>query len=268
MENNNTDLEYAILGSGSKANSYLWYINNRIFIVDNGFSCREFERRMKTIGLNPNQIELIFLTHTHGDHIKGIDLLAQKYNIPVVAHEKIDFEFHFKHIHNKLDIIPDKQYQHKDFTFTAFNTSHDASYSLGYHFDFQGKKITLITDTGKISDKMFNFAIKSNLLFLEANYSKQMLTEGPYPQALKKRISGSKGHLSNEDAGLFMQELHINGGGDLEDIFLCHLSENNNHPDKVKKEIEDIYTGKIPWKICNRNEMVCSTGMMLNLLID
>lgn len=266
MENSSTKVKHVILGTGSSANSYLLIYNRNIYVIDNGFSCREFEKRMKLVGYHPTDIALIFITHTHGDHIKGVELLAKKYSIPVVAHKKIQLDRFFKVVPQKLEIEPGRLYPFEGMEFKAFPTSHDSSYSLGYQFRFPGKTFTLITDTGKVSEEMFRCARESHVLFLEANYSKKMLSEGPYPYPLKKRISSSQGHLSNEDAALFMEELSYSTNLVIEQIYLCHLSKNNNSPEQVVKELSDIYKGSIPWKVCSRGELVCTDDSDLELL--
>lgn len=266
MERNSSKVKHIILGTGSSANSYILIYKKRIYVIDNGFSCREFERRMKQVGYNPENIALIFITHTHGDHIKGVELLAKKYSIPVVAHKKIELERYFKTVPRKLEIEPGRTYPFEGMEFKAFPTSHDSSYSLGYQFSFPDKVFTLITDTGKVSEEMFRCARESHVLFLEANYSKKMLSEGPYPYPLKKRISSSQGHLSNEDAAIFMEELSCSVNVKIEQIYLCHLSKNNNTPEQVVKEISDFYKGAIPWKVCRRDELVCTDESDLELL--
>jgi len=266
MESTASKVKHVILGSGSSANSYLLIYNKKIYVIDNGFSCREFEKRIKQVGYRPQDIALIFITHTHGDHIKGVELLAKKYSIPVVAHKKIQLERYFKVLPKKLDIEPGRLYPFEGMEFKAFPTSHDSSYSLGFQFRFPGKIFTLITDTGKVSEEMFRCARESHVLFLEANYSKKMLSQGSYPYPLKKRISSNQGHLSNEDAAIFMEELSRSTQLSIEQIYLCHLSKNNNSPEQVVKELSEIYKGNIPWRVCRRGELVCTDETDLELL--
>lgn len=264
----NSLLEYVILGSGSSANSYVLKDGNSLYVVDNGFSCREFEKRLTQAGLNAENIELIFLTHTHGDHIKGVELLSRKYSIPVVCHEKIDLQAYFKKPVQKLDIQYDREYPYKGITFFPFKTFHDASCSMGFSFDFSAGKITIITDTGKVSEEMKPLAAKSDLLFLESNYSKKMLAEGFYPERLKKRISSNKGHLSNEDAALFLEEISRMKGCCLKQVYLCHLSKNNNSPEQALAEISENFKGNIHWRICRRNELVLSSSLNFQLIAE
>ena len=256
-------MRYAVLSSGSCANSYIFEKDGLTFVIDNGLSCRRFEERCIEFGFHPGKINFIFLTHLHSDHLKGVGLLSRKYQIPVVAHKNHTVEvLGEKGIFKKLDVEENREYEFKHLKFQPFLSSHDSPHSLGFHFSFDGFRFTLITDTGKLTDEMFRYARDSRLLFLEANYSPVMLAEGPYPPHLKKRIASARGHLSNEDAARFMLEITSSGPCELEHIHLCHLSKNNNTVEKVREEVSQLYKGEIPWSVCPRGEAVM--GIDLN----
>ncbi|MDC7221428.1 MAG: MBL fold metallo-hydrolase [Spirochaetales bacterium] len=250
-------MRYAILSSGSCSNAYIFEKDDLTFVVDNGLSCRKFEERCLEFGFHPGKINFIFLTHLHVDHLKGVELLSRKYQIPVVAHKNHATEvLGKKGIFKKLDVEEGREYEFRHLKFTPFRTSHDSPHSLGFYFSLDGFTFTLITDTGKVTEEMFRYARDSRLLFLEANYSPLMLSEGPYPPSLKKRISSNRGHLSNEEAGRFMTEVTSSGPCSLEHIHLCHLSQNNNTVEKVREEVAQVYQGSIPWTVCPRGEAV------------
>jgi phosphoribosyl 1,2-cyclic phosphodiesterase len=248
-------LRFAVLGSGSSANGYIFEYGSFSFLVDNGYSLTEFRRRMKLVDFNEKNLAFIFLTHLHSDHFKGVETLSRTLNIPVVTHESMPVEDNLKQpgIH-RLDIQSGKPYQFDNLHFQAFDTSHDAPHSLGFHFTLGDSSFTLITDTGCISEEMENLALKSDYLFLESNYSPDMLHRGPYPNFLKKRILSDLGHLSNLDAAAFMSRLADREQSSLKKIFLCHLSQKNNTVEKVREEVERIYSGRIPYTICPRND--------------
>ena len=256
-------MKYAILSSGSCSNSYIFEKDGLCFVIDNGLSCRRFEERCIDFGFHPGRIDFIFLTHLHSDHLKGVEMLSRKYQIPVVAHKNHGTEsLGERGIFKKLDVEEGREYVFRHLKFRPFPSSHDSPHSLGYYFCLDDFRFTLITDTGKVTEEMFRYARDSHLLFLEANYSPVMLADGPYPPHLKRRISSAKGHLSNEDAARFMLEITSSGSCKLEHIHLCHLSKNNNTVEKVTEEVSRIYKGEVPWSVCPRGEPVMGINMI------
>lgn len=254
---------FAILGSGSAANGFIFEHNGFSILIDNGYTLTEFRRRMKVLNYDESGLSFIFLTHHHSDHFKGVEALSNALNIPVVTHGQMPLEKHCKKQGLKrLDILPGKDYSFEALNFRCFDTSHDAHSSIGFHFSLGGIVFTLITDTGVISTEMEELAQKSDYLFLESNYSPEMLHNGPYPEFLKKRILSEKGHLSNLDAAVFMSKLSESEKPRLKKIFLCHLSEKNNNVERVKEEVGRIYKGSIPYSICQRNDCLSQDKLL------
>ncbi|MDC7241640.1 MAG: MBL fold metallo-hydrolase [Spirochaetales bacterium] len=248
--------EFGILGSGSAANGFVFRFRDFSFIIDNGYSLSEFRRRMKLLGFDEGKLEFIFLTHHHSDHFKGVEPLSSSLGIPVVTHAEMPLEQHCKRDESlkRLDILPGRDYSFEELRFRCFETSHDAHSSVGFHFSLGGTVFTIITDTGTVSQEMEELALKSDYLFLESNYSPEMLHSGPYPAFLKKRILSDLGHLSNLDAAVFMTKLSGKPESRLKKIFLCHLSEKNNSVERVREEVGRIYSGSLPFGICPRND--------------
>ncbi len=250
-------IKYAVLGSGSSANSYIFQMGEFSFIIDNGFSLKELTRRADLSGFDLAKVDFILLTHTHSDHFSGVGILSRKYKIPVVVHHLLPEEnFNEKNPHSRLDIVPGEEYKLDSLTLIPFSTSHDSCCSLGFFFSLGDITFMLLTDTGTITEEMYNFARKTEILFLEANYSPEMLASGSYPQFLKKRISSNKGHLSNNDAIEFLNSIK---DGILKKVYLCHLSGSNNTPDRVKSDLISKLNWDTDIQICSKGEIYEST---------
>jgi phosphoribosyl 1,2-cyclic phosphodiesterase len=231
-------LRFTPLASGSKANSYLIESREAKILVDFGLSVRQGIIRLGEIGVSPEQLDGIFVTHIHTDHIKNVCKLAAKYNIPVYAN---DYTIRF--LRAKETAEPDYEavngkFRIKDIDGSTFPTFHDAPASVGVSVVAQGKRATVITDTGKVSPLMLELADDSTVLVLESNYDKKMLSAGPYPEYLKKRIASAHGHLSNDDALAVVSECGLNK---LEVLYLGHLSAHNND----SRVVERIFNEKI-----------------------
>ena len=298
-------IRYAVLGSGSSANSYIIQYepgseeerkdssqlelklpegktgdtgirsfsassevnDSRITIViDNGFSLREFTKRAAEQGFNPEDIDFIFLTHDHSDHLKGISTLSSKYSIPVVmCKDTVLGSDHKNKIYKSLVVEDGKDYSYSSLNFSVFRTFHDSEGSVGYSFNIKGKIFTIITDTGIITEEMEKYALASDVLFLEANYCPDMLYAGPYPWFLKNRIASDHGHLSNYDAVGFLEKLKESGIRKRK-IYLCHLSDKNNCPDRLESVIKESFgeEPEIDYRICRKGETVA--GIPVNII--
>ncbi len=250
-------LKYAVLGSGSSANSYIFDYKGFAIIVDNGFSCKQVMERAANLGFDTANVKYIFLTHSHEDHFRGIELLSKRLCAPVVMHEKLNINHKLKnHLYKRKNIQPGPFYVEDNFRFRAFQTSHDADYSVSYHFELGPAVFTIITDTGVFSDEMVDLAADSDVLFLEANYDDNMLNEGPYPLRLKQRIASDRGHLSNKDAIRFLDEAGFRENSRLKEVYFCHLSSTNNSPEVLESELNERLEWKGQWVICPKGKPV------------
>ena len=124
-----------------------------------------------------------------------------------------------------------------DFLVTPFRVPHDSTDNVGYRIECQGVVFCMMTDVGFLSDEMKPMISDANYLVLEANYDEEMLKAGPYPEHLKARIVGTGGHLSNVECGKALAE---NASPALRHVWLCHLSEENNHPELARKTVEQV----------------------------
>jgi phosphoribosyl 1,2-cyclic phosphodiesterase len=195
-----------------------------------GVACQVSEEALERIGVKPEKIDAILITHEHADHIKGVEAFANKYNIEVYAHTLA-----WKALSPKLSRAKVKRsisfeledFFIKDVTVSPFKLSHDSIFCIGYSFYCAGCKISMATDLGAISADALDKLKNSDIVLLESNHCVNMLKSGNYPQRLKYRILSSKGHLSNDSASKICVELALSG---VKQIILGHLSEENNTP--------------------------------------
>jgi phosphoribosyl 1,2-cyclic phosphodiesterase len=250
-------LKWAILGSGSKANSYLFEHDEGAFVIDNGFPLKDFKKRAAQAGLDHRKVNTVLLTHTHGDHIRGLESLLASTGALLVHRRGIRIEAvlrKLKHVPAML-VDANTSYDVAGVAFYPFDLSHDAPHATSYHFKAGGTRFTLITDTGRTDATMLKLAARSDVLFLEANYCPHLLEHGPYPPVLRDRVAGDRGHLSNHQAADFLNQLADRGEGPSK-VYLVHLSENNNTPERVAEVLraECRYKGEL--RVCHRNELV------------
>lgn len=229
-------LSIASLNSGSNGNCY--YIGNgsEAVLVDVGISCREVERRMARAGLDMKKVKAIFISHEHSDHIRGVEVTARKYRLPVYITDRT-----LRSSGLDLDGMHTSGFEAYspvsigELSVTAFPKFHDAADPHSFIVEGNGITIGVLTDIGSAcSHVMENFS-RCDAAFLEANYDEAMLETGRYPYYLKKRIRGDKGHLSNEQA---LQLFTKYKTPQLSLLLLSHLSKDNNCPELV----HDMFT--------------------------
>jgi len=234
-------------GSGSSGNCY--YIGNTScgILIDAGIGVRTIRKYLKNIGLDVENIWGVFVTHDHADHIKAVGPLGEKYRIPIYStrkvHEGIQRSYCVteKLFSSRKYIEKNETVEVGEFKITAFPVSHDSTDSVGYTVEYRGKRFTIATDLGYVNEDVVAHLSQADYIVLEANYDEQMLHEGKYPQYLKNRVAATTGHLSNDQAGVFLAE-HYNEKW--HSIFLCHLSRENNFPDLAYTTIQNYLETK------------------------
>jgi len=259
-------LRWAILGSGSQANSYFFQTDEASLVVDAGFALKDFKKRAHRAGLDPARVGAVLLTHTHGDHIRGLEPLVETTGALLVHRRDLKIGAVCRKLKESSLLPVDAQtsYQVAGVDFWPFDLFHDAPAATGYHFKVGGVRFTLITDTGRTDDAMLRAAARSDVLFLEANYCPELLAVGPYPPILRQRVAGDRGHLSNHQTAAFLNvlaDLRAAGTGalNLRQVYLVHLSENNNTPDRVAEVLAAECRWPGPIRICHRSELVVGT---------
>jgi len=222
------------LASGSSGNCF--YVENeksdKAILIDAGISCKQIELRLNSIGKNTDNIRAIFLTHEHSDHIKGVDVFARKFNVPIFATKKTCSRFICKKeelIHN---IKNNENVKFGKMEINAFSKVHLAGEPVSYNFIENDKKLSIITDAGHACKNIIENVSTSDFLCLESNYDEKMLEEGFYPWPTKKWIKSDEGHLSNVQSAACVLE---NSSRKLKHVMLSHISANNNTPEIALK---------------------------------
>ena len=237
-------LNFISFGSGSSGNCYLLYTEKDALLIDLGIGTRALRKYFREYGLPLARVKHILVTHDHADHVKSVGKISHDLELPVIAtvdvHKGIDRNYC---VRSKVPaslvkyIEKDVPVQLGDFLVTAFNVPHDSSDNVGYRIEYQGIIFCIMTDVGYLTDEMRPMISEANYLVLEANYDVEMLKAGPYPEYLKTRIMSEGGHLSNNECGKALAE---NVSPNLRHVWLCHLSEENNHPELARKTVEQI----------------------------
>jgi len=224
------------LNSGSNGNCYYIANNNEAVLIDAGISCRETEKRMVRLGLSMQKVKAVFISHEHSDHIRGVEVMSRKHKLPVyitgrtLRNSSLKLETELQYSFNDHESI-----SIGELSVTPFSKKHDASDPYSFIISGNGVNIGVITDIGSVCENVIRYFKRCNAVFLEANYDTEMLQTGHYPYHLKKRISGGKGHLSNDQA---LELFKKHGAPFLELLLLAHLSRENNHPQLV----QDLFT--------------------------
>lgn len=218
-------VRFASLGSGSKGNATLIQSGETLVLVDCGYSARETALRMDVLGVSPEAVNAILVTHEHSDHTKGVPVLSRKYRIPVYLTRGTVLACRDTDFHQTCIISP-----HSPFTLGALQVSpypvpHDAREPCQYVFSDDEHRLGLLTDAGCVTSHMVEALDGCHALLLECNYDPQMLKDGPYPPALQRRIANRYGHLANHQARELLESLD---NRNLSCLRAMHLSEKNN----------------------------------------
>ena len=222
------------IASGSSGNCIYVGTQATHILLDVGISGKRTENGLNSIGLSCKDIDGILITHEHSDHICGLGVLARRYQIPIYATPGTIAAIRTAPGMGEIDaslFVPveaDTSFTVKDMIVKPMRISHDAREPVAYCIRHGNRKIGIATDMGTYNRYTVECLKGMDLLFLEANHDVNMLQVGPYPYALKQRILGERGHLSNETSGRLLRELlHDN----LQAVVLGHLSKDNNLPE-------------------------------------
>ena len=234
-------VSFLSLASGSSGNCYYVGTPEYGILIDAGISVRAIKKILKDKEIDFGKIVAVLATHDHGDHIKAVGCLGEKYNLPIYStervHDGIDRSRFVEETLFQSRRIIEKEvpFMIRDFRIEAFEVPHDSSENVGYMIRFGDQRLTIATDVGYITDTVARYLCMANHLVLETNYDEEMLKFGSYPDFLKERVSSKTGHLSNREAADF---LAVNYSPAWKNVWLCHLSRENNHPELVYKTVD------------------------------
>lgn len=234
-------LRFSVLASGSTGNAFYIESNEQKLLVDAGLSGKQLDRLFSQVHVDPREIDGILVTHEHSDHVRGLGIIARKYNLPIYANAKtwkameksigkltVDQKFHFNMEEVKT---------FGDIDVESFGVSHDAAEPMFYTFHNQGKKVAIVTDLGYVSERIKKTISGADAFIFEANHDVSMLRMGRYPWSVKQRILGDSGHVSNEDSALALCDVVENN---TQRIYLAHLSQDNNMKDLARMSVGNI----------------------------
>ena len=237
-------MRFASLGSGSRGNATLVEAGSTLVMIDCGFSCREAERRLSRLGRSAAELSALLVTHEHGDHVRGIPLLARKYDLPVWI---------TRGTHRVLrdNDMPCLQYfdGHANFSIghlqvRPFTVPHDAREPCQFVFEYQALRLGVLTDTGRMTPHIIECLDACDALLLECNHDTDMLANGPYSARLKQRVGGALGHLSNAQAGSLLSRLDCSR---LQHLVAAHLSDKNNRPRLAQAALAQVLDCEADW---------------------
>lgn len=266
-------MKLSVLASGSKGNATLIVSDSANILVDAGISPRAMAKKLAIFGLSLDDISAILVTHSHSDHFSGLDSLIRKRNIPLFATEETASSIDYCCEKNGKDpcfsfswnyVAPGNDFIFNGLSITPFEVPHDANGAVGYTIEDANGKIGIATDLGCVTNSVKYRLAGCDALVLEMNHDCDMLRDSDRPQILKSRISGKLGHLSNDQAIEFLEELDTSR---LKYLFPAHLSAECNDFSIVKASILSLGK-KVGFKIVetNQNEATALIDLAVNNL--
>lgn len=261
---------YYSIASGSTGNCGLYVAEGTAILIDLGVSLRKITTALAALDLSLEDISAALLTHEHADHVKGLAMLLKKTRIPVFASRGTAAALEQKEplCCDRLNVFDaGEDFWVRDVAVYSFDTPHDAANSVGYILEQKETRFGYATDLGFVPRDVAEMLRGCEMVVLESNHDPHMLQAGPYPYALKMRVAGPSGHLSNPDCAVFAADLVKNG---TKTLILAHLSEKNNMPELALQQTRaalrglpdcDVYvapSASMPGPIAFGEEEICS----------
>ena len=214
----------AVLASGSEGNCTYIQTKDKKILIDLGMNNKYITTKLEELGVTPDEIDYLLITHTHSDHIGAMKQFFKKHSpfvfVDEAAMKELDFISDYENLCHDDGVL-----EFGSISIEPFRTSHDAPGARGYIIREEDKSCVYITDTGYIKDRLFKKLSNHTIYIFESNHDIELLMHGRYPSWLKRRVRGDEGHLSNNQAAFYLSKLI---GPDTKKVILAHLSKENN----------------------------------------
>ncbi len=230
-------MKICILASGSGGNSTYIETNNYKILVDIGKNRKYIVDKLKEINVNAEDIDYIFISHLHVDHISALKTFIKKYHPTIVISKSMFQELEDIHDYEHI-LIYDDEVILNNLRVTCIHSSHDATDSRNFLFESDNHSVVYVTDTGYVNQKNFKYLQNKEVYLFESNHDIEKLQHGPYPDWLKKRVLSDYGHLSNNACSVYLSKLI---GNNTKKIYLMHLSKENNSEELALNEIHHVF---------------------------
>ncbi len=220
-------MRFASLGSGSRGNATLVQSGRTCVMVDCGFSIAETTVRLARLGITPEYLAAVLVTHEHADHVSGVARFAARHRLPVWCTAGTLAAGDGTGLVSAGTLDAHADFILGDLCITPVTVPHDAREPVQFVFADGRHRFGMLTDTGSITPHIRRLLDGCDALMLECNHDRDMLESGPYPAPLKARVGGALGHLSNAQAATLLTDLDY---GRLQHLVAAHLSDTNNTP--------------------------------------
>ncbi len=238
-------MRFASLGSGSRGNALLVETGNTRVLIDAGFGPREISRRLGRLNLAGDDIDAVLVTHEHSDHIGGVFACARRFGWTVLLthgtlaacrDDGADARITIIDSHEPLSV--------GDIRVHPFPVPHDAREPVQFVLTDGERRLGVLTDAGHVTSHMVAMLDGCDALVLECNHDSEMLDQGNYPPALKRRIGGPWGHLDNAAAASLLSRIERSR---LRHVVAAHLSEENNRPELAQAVLSSVLGCGLDW---------------------
>lgn len=233
-------MQIHVLASGSTGNATFIRLGDANILIDAGISARRIKNSLAAIDMNVEDLDGVLITHEHRDHVAGLTTLTKKYRLPVYTRPGTwQAMYCRKDLPTECCFDLESSLEIKSVKIESFDILHDAADPIGFNLYYKDTKCSLATDLGFVTNTVKTALSGADAIVFESNHDVEMLKTGSYPWHLKKRIMSNRGHLSNVDAGWTLAKLDRKSHTD---VFLAHLSQENNRPELAQRTVEEILT--------------------------